>query len=300
MSHETRPATPSCSRVVIVSDGSASPAPAAAGRRSLAARLREEAAIISRLTALTVTTTPVSAADDESTLIDAIQRTGGVGAIFLTGVEAGRAEATRRAVDEQGGPVVVTDQDATAMAVTASLLPALARAGLEPGHSRVVITGAPTAPLLRPLLITAGIGEIDSWNAWDATNFGLKRLVYGADAVIDLIGRASHKLHFDRAQPIIISPSPRIDASLSVPGLLAAVLRCSARKVDTRLYYECALTLVASTPPDRLLPEPGSHLAESIASAALAVLRRRRHRSAAVPRNPSRPLLNHRPTAAPI
>jgi malate dehydrogenase (oxaloacetate-decarboxylating) len=138
-----------------------------------------------------------------------------------------------------------------------------------------VITGATTLSLLRPLLIAAGIGEIDSWNAVDAVGFGLKRLAYGAEAVIDLIGRASHKLHFDQAQPIVISPGPRIDDRIAVPGLLTAILQCSARIIDIEAYHRCVLTLVAATPPGRLLPEPDPNLALAIADTAAAGLRRR-------------------------
>jgi malate dehydrogenase (oxaloacetate-decarboxylating) len=178
-------------------------------------------------------------------------------------------------VAEWAGPAVLTDQDATAIAVAASLLTALARADLDPASSRVVITGATTLSLLRPLLIAAGIGEIDSWNAVDAVGFGLKRLAYGADAVIDLIGRASRKLHFDQAQPILISPGPRIDDRIAVPGLLMAILQCSARIIDMEAYDRCVLTLVAATPPGRLLPEPDPNLALVIADTAAAGLRRR-------------------------
>jgi hypothetical protein len=267
--------------IAVVSDDSAAPtAVTGSKRQTLAGMLRGEAEVITRLSGLTVIAKPVGAADDAAKLIEAIREMGAVGAIFLPGVEADRAQGTQRAVAEWAGPAVLTDQDATAIAVAASLLTALARADLDPASSRVVITGATTLPLLRPLLIAAGIGEIDSWNAVDAVGFGLKRLAYGADAVIDLIGRASHKLHFDQAQPIVISPGPRIDDRIAVPGLLTAILQCSARIIDVEAYHRCVLTLVAATPPGRLLPEPDSDLALAIADTAAAGLRRR-YRSAA-------------------
>ena len=292
--HRTLPA----GLAAVVSDGSASPG--VDGPWSLAGRLRVEAEIIGQLTGLAVITKPVSAAGDAATLVDAIGEMGAAGAIFLTDVAADRARQTQRAVADGGGPVVLTDQDATAMAVTASLLTELARAGLRPTRSRVVITGAPTAPLLRPLLIAAGIGEIDSWTAWDAGGSGLNRFVYGADAVIDLIGRASHKLHFDRAQPVIIGPGPRMDRCLSTPGLLMAILRSSARQVGIDVYHACVLTLLASTPAHRLLPQPDSDLAETIAAAALAVLQRRRQGSAAATPAPQQGTRGPPTTATPI
>ncbi len=86
----------------------------------------------------------------------------------------------------------------TAIAVTASLLTALARADRAPALSRVVITEAHTVPLLRPLLIAAGIGEFDSWNAAVVVGIGLDRIAHGADAVIDMIGRPPAALAVDR------------------------------------------------------------------------------------------------------
>ena len=262
--------------VAVVSDDSAAPAAVTGSKRqTLAGMLRGEAEVITRLSGLTVIAKPVGAADDAAKLIETVREMGAVGAIFLPDVEADRAQHTQRAVVEWAGPAVLTDQDATAIAVAASLLTALARADLDPASSRVVITGATTLSLLRPLLIAAGIGEIDSWNAVDAVGFGLKRLAYGADAVIDLIGRASRKLLFDQNQPILISPGPRIDDRIAVPGLLMAILQCSARIIDMEAYDRCVLTLVAATPPGRLLPEPDPNLALVIADTAAAGLRRR-------------------------
>ena len=190
------------------------------------------------------------------------------------------------AVADRGGPAVLTDQDTTAIAVTASLLTALARADRAPTRSRVVITGAHTVPLLRPLLIAAGIGEIDSWNDSDAAGCGLTRFAYGADAVIDLIGRTPHLPVFGHIQPIVISPDTHSYGHLAVPGLLTAILRHPERTVD--LYYRCALALVAATPPHRLLPDPD--LVENIASAAGQVLHRHHHSTATTP---GRPLHSH-------
>ncbi|HEY5881693.1 MAG TPA: hypothetical protein VIU11_22480 [Nakamurella sp.] len=94
---------------------------------------------------------------------------------------------------------------------------------------------------------------------------------------------SAHELHVAAAPPVIICPGPRLDGFLSMPGLLMAILRCSAREVGIEVYYSCVLTLMASTPPDRLLPEPDSDLAQNLAAAALAVLQGRRHGPTTVP-----------------
>src|SRR5450755_2908382 len=79
------------------------------------------------------------------------------------------------------------------------------------------------------------------------------RFAYGADAVIDLIGRTPHLPVFGHIQPIVISPDTHSYGHLAVPGLLTAILRQPERTVDC--YYRCALALVTATPPHRLLPD---------------------------------------------
>jgi hypothetical protein len=181
-----RSATQGGGLVAVVSDGSG--LGVAVDRRSVARILRKESDLIGALTGLAVIMEEVTAGD-AAQLVDAVgELPGAVGAIFLTDVEAERAQEVQRAVAECGGPVVFTDPDAAAIAVTASLLTAPARADGIPDLSRVVIAGAPTVPLLRPFLIAAGIGEIDSWNAAGIVGFGLDRIADGADAVIDLVG----------------------------------------------------------------------------------------------------------------
>ena len=106
-------------------------------RWSLAGRLRVKAEIIGRRTGLAVITKPVSAAGDAATPVNTVREMGAIGAIFLNGDEADRARRTQQVVAHWDGPVVPTDQDG----------------------SRIANTVAPTAPLLRPLLITAGIGR---------------------------------------------------------------------------------------------------------------------------------------------
>jgi len=93
---------------------------------------------------------------------------------------------------------------------------------------------------------------------------------------------------------------PRMDCCLSKPGLLMAILRCSARQVGIDVYHACVLTLVASTPAHRLLPQPDSDLAETIAAAALAVLQRRRQGSAAATPAPQQGTRGPPTTATPI
>lgn len=81
-------------------------------------------------------------------------------------------DANGSPADGVGGRRLLTDRDATAMAATAASQTAPARADLAQCRNRAVITDARPVPLLRRLPNTAGIGEIDSWKAWDAVVSG--------------------------------------------------------------------------------------------------------------------------------
>lgn len=94
-----------------------------------------------------------------------------IGAIYLTHTDPVRARAAQRSVHEAGGVAVVTEQDSTAVALSAVLLTVLARVDRAPRSSQVVIAGAQSMPLLADLLMAAGIGDIISWNPADRTGF---------------------------------------------------------------------------------------------------------------------------------
>ena len=159
----------------------------------------------------------------------------------------------------------------------------------EPARERVVITGIPTVPFLRPLLITAGDRRDRQLERLGRSGFRAEPPGLRADAVIDLLGCVSHRL-FNRVQPVIISPGPRMDGWLSVPGLLMAILRCSTRRVDIEVFIPVHADPGRTHTTHRLLPEPDSGLAENVASAAAAVLRG----------TSARVLLDHRHRTAPI
>lgn len=152
---------------------------------------------------------------------------------------------------------VVTDQAMTAAAATAALLTNLRRRGLSPGRSRVVIAGAATMPVLRPLLLAAGFGCVISWDRRDAVTFPLRWITRHAEAVVDLLGctRELAEMTSDHPELVIITPD-RSWALLALPGLLRAVTTVQDHRIDIAGYHACAVALVAATPPDRQLPDP--------------------------------------------
>jgi malate dehydrogenase (oxaloacetate-decarboxylating) len=143
------------------------------------------------------------------------------------------------------------------MTTTAALLTALRRRGLSPGRSRVVIAGAATMPVLRPLLLAAGVGCVTSWDRCDAVMFPLRWITRNAEAVVDLLGcsRELAEAASDHPELIIIFPDQTSWTRLALPGLLRAAATAQDPKSGIAGYHACVLALVAATPPDRLLPD---------------------------------------------
>ncbi|MCE7007004.1 hypothetical protein LWC34_29860 [Kibdelosporangium philippinense] len=197
-----------------------------------------------------------------------------VGAVFLPHVTPERAHVARLAA---GNTPVVTDHDTTAMALTAALLTTLTRAGRPLTSGRVVIAGANTMPMLSPLLVTAGVGDITTWNRADAVAFPLHRIAAQSDAVIDLLGGHSTAFDAPREPVMITRDDPRIPL-LALPGLLRALTHVPHAKLDIDVYHACALALVMATPPELQLPDgPDRVLTSRVADAATATVHQPAH-----------------------
>jgi hypothetical protein len=163
-------------------------------------------------------------------------------------------EREQRARDSLVGVPVLTDQDTTAIALTAALLTTLTRAGNAPETSRVVIAGANTMPLLNPVLLTAGIRDITTWNPVDALSFPLRRVAAAADAVINLVGGGGRFAWPRHAAPAVIVPDPARDPLLALPGLLRALSRHPRARLTPDVQHACAIALSAATPPGEQVP----------------------------------------------
>lgn len=239
--------------IAVVSDGSAfTHRGLAGGAGSVEPVLRHWAALIHQCTGLAA-----GSAEDLSTGLRGLPCD--IGAVFLIHTDpAHHAAATGS--EQAGGSQcrVVTDRAVTATAATAALLTTLRRRGLSPGRSRVVIAGAATMPVLRPLLLAAGFGCVTSWDRRDAVTFPLRWITRHADAVVDLLGCARElaKALSDRPELVIITPDQTSWTLLALPGLLRAAATAQDPKFDIAGYHACAPALVAATPPGRLLPDP--------------------------------------------
>jgi malate dehydrogenase (oxaloacetate-decarboxylating) len=167
------------------------------------------------------------------------------------------------------GVPVVTAEDTTAIALAAALTTTLARAGARPRSGHVVIAGADTLPLLFPLVMLGGIGQVTKWNRADALAFPLHAVAADAGAVIDLIGATDPDL-----EPPVITPNREGDTTLALPGLLQAVADAPSARLDIEVHRACVLALVMATPPTAVLPQgPTRELTERVAGAAATALR---------------------------
>lgn len=230
----------------------------------------------------------LSAAPVALTARDAAQLSAGlralppeVTAVFVAGTDPARSRTAQRDLACTGGIPVVTEQDTTGIALAAAVLTTLTRAGTTPHASQVVIAGADQLPLLTPLLLAAGIGDLVSWNQADAIGYPLATAAWRATVVVDLLGAATAltpAFGDDVPVPVIALDDP-VARLLAVPGLLRAIRHTATAGMSADplyhldLHHACARALAALTPVDRLLPEMADpDLCEVVARAATDVL----------------------------
>ncbi|MBB6377417.1 malate dehydrogenase (oxaloacetate-decarboxylating) [Pseudonocardia eucalypti] len=187
---------------------------------------------------------------------------------------------------EPGGPVIVSGDDASAVALTAATLINVSHRRRGTTAARVLLAHPARLPSLNPLLSAAEVGELTLWNPADAVAFPLKGIAREVDVVINLLDRPDdHLAEPYRSEadtncdvPIVLEPDNVTDPLLVLPGLLQA-LAVRARSAPglaelDRAYQDmclaCALELVMATPPAQAsLPRPGPELTARLAIAAI-------------------------------
>jgi len=256
--------------------------------------LRRYAAVIrdaAGLSTHTVTLETSSRARYPSVFAAALRGLGDeVAAVYLPDTDPVRA----RMIQSSGtGPMVVTECDTTAIALNAALWTTLAGRGHPPEASRVVIAGAERMPLLAPLLVAAGVGDLTTWRAVDAAAFPLRRIAARANVVINLLGPspAMNAIRADHPDLLVITPDHGRDPLLALPGLLRAAVLVRGIKLDVAVAHAAALALVMATPPASTLPtKPDRALSDQIADAVIwALPPAARHPSPRTPGNSTGP-----------
>lgn len=257
--------------VAVVSDGSGIAGGAVA--TPLSPALARHAALIEERAGLATKVMALASDRHMSNVLDGLP--GDVGAVFLPHTDHRRAV---RAQSVAGGLPVVTEQDTTAIALTAALLTTLSRVGCAPALAQVVVAGEQSVPILCPLLIAAGIGDLTTWNPTDAIAFPLPRIASDAHAVLTLptdSGRRADAVAVavpSDAAPAVIAADEVGRSPIALPGLLCAITGSTCRMPDLEVYLACVLALVLATPADHLLPQPDRALADRVASAVLAAM----------------------------
>ncbi len=115
------------------------------------------------------------------------------------------------------------------------------------------MAGVESAPLLGPILIACGIGELTSWHPRDAQHYPLNRLMEHNDIVICPKAAAPMLVAWDR--PVTIPHDPFDFGALVLPGLLGALCGHGVAELDVLHLAAAAHAVALVTPSLHVLPE---------------------------------------------
>jgi len=174
-----------------------------------------------------------------------------VGPVLVTHADLERTRLVQQDLHGSTGLLVLTDQDATAIALTAAVLSAVADGGRRaPAGGRVVVAGAHYVPILPALLAAAGVADITTWNASDAVTFPLRHVMYGADALVDLVGALPGWVAEGRhSTTAVITRGDARTAPCVAAGLLRAAVCDPDATFDVVTYLAAARALTTAPPP---------------------------------------------------
>lgn len=233
--------------------------------RSRTAPVRSQWTVMERYTGLIRSRTPIRVRRMHMTMNNAGVIAGQIVSLaprvsisFVTGLSAQESALVKREVVARGGPLVLAELDTVTAALAAATISLLRGQGAAPRSGRVVVNGPEIAPLLGPILMNSGIGQITNWHGGDAHAFPLRRLMEKNDVLIDLAGTASES---DAPGRIVRYPAdPFTLGQLVVPGLLSALCGHEAREVTIEVLAAAARALALTTPTGQALPGPDDGL----------------------------------------
>ncbi|WP_185061013.1 hypothetical protein [Pseudonocardia eucalypti] len=254
MSLGAMPARPASGWTLAVATDTTAPAPR--GTRS-GSGLEDDAALLAAVSGLVVTplTLTTRAPADLAARLHALPLQ--VGAIFLTRTERAWAHETQHLLRDHGARPLITDDDATAITLTATALTYLARLHRSLGQARTVVVGAETMPIMCALLLASGNNHVSVWHPHEATS-ALERACRHADLVINLLAAqlAVRRVAMDRPAGSVIEIGGDHEHLLALPGLSRAVAGAPGAPVDLEAYHACVHGLVTVTPPGWSLTAP--------------------------------------------
>jgi hypothetical protein len=227
--------------------------------------MEDYAALIDDRTPLRAVPLPLSTGDVE-TVVSAISghHRGRLSAAVVVGLAASKSAAVQRQVANSGGPLVIAEIDVVTSALAAAVMTTLRSRGVSRERARVVVAGAAWAPLLGPILIACGIGELTKWDQCDAHEYPLARLMEHNDILIDPSATAPIPIAPDR---IVTLPHDPFDfGALVLPGLLAGLCGLDVAALGIEHLAAAADAVARLTPSGQVLPE----LNEPLLVAAIA------------------------------
>ncbi len=173
-------------------------------------------------------------------------------AALVIGLSASESAVVQRRVADNAGPPVIAEIDAVTAALAAAVMTMLRSRGVKRQRARVVMAGAESAPLLGPILIACGIGELTTWHDRDAPDYPLTRLMQHNDVLIAPRAVAS-RVAPDRT--LTIPHDPFDVGALVLPGLLGALCGLDVAALDVEHLVAAAHVVALLTPAGQLLPE---------------------------------------------
>lgn len=227
----------------MVSDGSG-----LGDRDDALAALRAQGELISGLARVPVEPKLILAADTAGLAAGIRALPPDLEAVLLVDVEPSRAAAVQRELRASGGRPLMTQPDAAAIALAAATLSALTDTGLRLLTSKVILAGTDDLPILTALLMAAGVGDITTWTPSDAPVFPLHNILFGANAVIDLVGGLPSDEAGRRSGIAVIRSSDATSAPYAAAGLLRAAVNTPGLSFDIEIYRACSLALAAIPP----------------------------------------------------
>jgi hypothetical protein len=160
-------------------------------------------------------------------------------AALVIGLGASESAGVQRGVADNAGPLVIAEM--------------LRSRGVKRERARVVMTGAESAPLLGPILIACGIGDLTHWHDRDAPDYPLTRLMQHNDVLIAPRAVASMRVAPDRT--LTIPHDPFGVGGLVLPGLLGALCGHGVAVLDIEHLAAAAQAVAHLTPTGQVLPE---------------------------------------------
>jgi hypothetical protein len=215
--------------------------------------MKDYVALIEDRTPMRAAPVPLSTGDVPTVASAITGHQARLSAALVIGLAASESAAVQRRVADAGGPLVIAEIDAVTAALAAAVMTMLRSRGVQRPRARVVMAGAESAPLLGPILIACGIGELTYWRRDDAQSYPLARLMQHNDILVDPNAAAFVPRAWDRT--VSIPRDPFEFGGLVVPGLLAALCGLGVAALNIEHLVAAAPVVALLTPAGQLLPE---------------------------------------------